>query len=198
MAGMTVIEVVVVLGIVSVVMTILVRFLVIANPISKVTFLQARSTETARIQLKRIAKQIRKARVSDAGAYPIVEMSPQRMVWYANVDSDAATERVSYELVGTELRRGVIQPSGNPIVYDTGVEAVTVVAGNVVNGATDIFTYYAGDYPVNQTPLTAADLTEVKYVQFYIMVDADPAVDPPPIEVRSQVQIRNLKTNLGE
>ena len=30
------------------------------------------------------------------------------------------------------------------------------------------------------------------------MIDADPDVDPPPIEVLSQVQLRNLKVNLGQ
>ena len=90
------------------------------------------------------------------------------------------------------------EPSGNPLVYDTANEEVGVVASTVVNGTADIFTYYNGDYPKDQTPLTPVDLTEVKYIEFRLLIDADPAVDPPAIEVLSQVQLRNLKTNLGE
>ncbi len=51
---------------------------------------------------------------------------------------------------------------------------------------------------MDSTPLSPTDLTEVKYIQFNLLIDADPLVDPGPVNLISQVQIRNLKTNLGE
>ena len=198
-AGLTVLETIIVVGISMMMLTGLLRLLVIGYPLQKATYLQQRSTESARLQLKRISKSIREAKLADTGAYALVEMSPQRMIFYSDVDADATTERIRYELSGTDLVRGVTEPSGDPLVYDVANDEVAqVVTGNVRNGATDIFTYYSGDYPADQTPLTPVDLTEVKYVQFYLLIDADPAIDPPAIEVRSQVQLRNLKTNLGE
>jgi type II secretory pathway pseudopilin PulG len=197
--GFTIVEVIIVVGISSLLITGLLRLLVIGYPLHKTTYLQQRSTESARLQLERISKSLREARYADTGAYPLVDMNPQRIIFYSDIDADATTERIRYELNGSALERGVTEPSGSPLVYDVvNDEAVTIVASNVRNGEADIFTYYDGNYPADQTPLTPVDLTEVKYIQFYLLIDADEAVDPPPIEVRSQVQLRNLKTNLGE
>ena len=196
--GMTLVEIVVVMAISSIVIVIIVRALATGLPVSKVVMLQVRSTETARLQLKRIAKALREARESDTGSYPLVEVDSQRIIFYSDVDSDTATERIRYELVGTNLERGVIEPSGNPIRYNQNDEETTVVASSVRNGGDAVFTYYTGDYPADPTPLSPTDLTEVKYIQFNLLIDADPLIDPEPVNLISQVQLRNLKTNLGE
>lgn len=197
-SGFTVVEMVVVLGISSVLISALIWFLATGYPISKTTYLQQRSTESARLQLKRMAKALREARPSDSGAYPLVEMSPQRIIFYSDVDADSTTERIRYELIGTDLVRGVTKPSGDPLTYDVANEQTNIVTSHVQNGNTDMFTYYNGDYPADQTPLTPVNLTEVKYIQFHLIIDADPNADPPPIDIISQVQLRNLKTNLDE
>lgn len=198
-SGLTIIEIMAGVAISSILIVALLRFLVAGYPLSKTTYLQQRSTETARLQLKRIAKQLREVRASDTGAYPLVELLPQRIVFFSDVDSDAATERIRYELVGTNLVRGTTEPSGNPLTYDPAAnEEVVTVAAGVVNGATPLFVYYTGDYPADETALTSTQATAVKYIQFYLLIDHNLEVDPPPIEVRSQVQLRNLKTNLGQ
>lgn len=197
-SGMTLVEIVVVMAISAIVLTVIARTIATGLPISRMTVLQARSTETARLQLKRIAKALREARESDTGSYPLVEVGPQKIVFYADVDSDTATERIRYELTGTNLERGVIRPSGDPIRYLESDEETTVVASSVRNDGVAVFTYYSGDYPVDSTPLSLIDITEIKYIQFNLLIDADPLVDPGPVNLISQVQIRNLKTNLGE
>lgn len=197
--GFTLIEIVVVIGITSFIVVALARFTASGWQISREAHLQQQATEDARLQLERIAKAIREARVADTGAYPLVVMGEQRMEFYANVDADTATELVRYELVGTDLERGITKPTGTPLTYNQAAnEQESVVARSIQNGAGSIFTYYSGDYPADQTELAPIDLTEVKYVQFHLVVDADTAVPPEPIDIVSQVQLRNLKTNLGE
>jgi len=197
-AGLTVLEVVVGVGLSFLLMTALLRFLVAGYPLSRITWLQANSNETARIQLKRIRGELRKVQAAENGAYALAEMLPQRVVFFADVDFDGETERVRYELAGTDLERGIIQPSGEPAQYNVLDEEVNIVARSIRNGADDIFVYYGGDYPDDQTPLTPVDVTEVKYIQFHLLIDADEAVAPDAVSVRSQVQLRNLKDNLGE
>ncbi|MEX1997959.1 MAG: type II secretion system protein [Candidatus Andersenbacteria bacterium] len=196
--GLTALEIVITVMISSLLIAALLRFMSFGHPLAKTAYLQAQSTDTARLQLKRIAKLLREARYADTGAYPLLEVSPQRIIFFANADTDATTERIRYELNGTNLERGMVKPSGDPLTYDLAQEQVTVVTSAVRNGSDPIFTYYTGDYPADPTPLTPTDLTEVKYIQFRLLIDADPAIDPPAIEVVSQVQLRNLKTNLGE
>lgn len=196
--GLTVIELVVVVGLGSLLLAALLRFLVAGYPLSIITFLQANSNETARVQLKRIAREMRQVRYADTGAYPLVQMLPQKMVFYANIDSDSAIERVRYELSGTNLIRGVLKPSGNPLTYNDQNEVSTIATRSIRNGSDPIFLYYNGNYPVDTTPLNPADVTDVKYVQFRLLIDFDPTKDPDAVEVVSQVQLRNLKTNLGQ
>ena len=182
------IEIILVMAISSIIIAALMRFMAVGYPLSRVVFLQASSTETARVQLKRLSKALRELRESDTGAYGLVVAEPQRIVFYSDVDSDD----------GTDFTRGIIKPSGEPLVYREEEEETAVVAGRVQNGGAAVFTYYTGDYPADLVPLSPADLKEVKYIQFRLMIDADPDVDPPPIEVLSQVQLRNLKVNLGQ
>jgi hypothetical protein len=180
------------------VVSVLGRFVVMGYPISKISYLQARSTENARYQLKRMVKILREVRQSVTGAYPIVEVESHKMVFYADIDTDSEVELVRYELSGTDLIRGVTKPSGEPPVYDTANEAETVLSRYVRNGSDPVFTYYGGDYPADTTELATAQIKEIRYVSFRLVIDVDEAHDPPPIEVVSQVHLRNLKTNLNE
>jgi len=196
--GISFIEVITVAAISSIIILALVRFMAAGFPAYKTSYLQVQTNEVARLQLKRMAKALREMRGADTGAYPLVEASPQKIVFYSDVDGDNLTERIRYELVGEELTRGVITPSGDPLEYVGSNEVTSVVTSSVRNGSDPIFTYFDGDYPTETTPLTAVDVTEVKYIQFFLKIDVDVVNDPPPIEVRSQVSLRNLKTNLGE
>lgn len=196
--GFTIIEVIFVVAITSIIVLTLVRFLVAGYPLSKTTYLQVKATDTARLQLKRLVKMLREARPSDTGSYPLVETKPQKIIFYADVDADMATERIRFELDGTQLVKGVVKPSGDPIEYNLDAETEQVVLNGIQNGADPIFTYYSGDYPADDTPLGIDELSDVKYIEFNLIVDADPAIDPPAADVQSQVQLRNLKTNLGE
>jgi prepilin-type N-terminal cleavage/methylation domain-containing protein len=196
--GLTLVEIILVTAISSIIIAALLRFLTAGFPLSKVTYLQERSTENARLQLQRLARTIREARQSDTGAYPLVETSPQRLIFYADVDGDPLTERVRYELTGTNLVRGILKPTGTPLTYNLANEVTTTIASYLRNGATPLFIYYSGDYPTDSTALASTDIAKVKYIQFHVIIDADPAVDPPATDVLSQVQLRNLKTNLSQ
>jgi len=198
-SGFTAMEMVVSLFIGGIIIAALSQFTATGWRLSREIRLQEGATEDARLQLERIAKAMREARIADTGAYPLVVMQPQRIDFYADVDADPATELVRYELEGTTLVRGVTDPSGLPLTYNQAAnEEESIVARSIRNGATAIFTYYNGNYPAEQTPLSPIDLTEVKYIQFHLLIDGNPDVNPPPIDVISQVQLRNLKANLGE
>lgn len=194
--GFTLIEMLVVVGISSIVIGAMIRFMGTSIPLYRSTFIQTSANETARVQLKRIAHEIREARPSDTGAFPLVEASASRLIFYANVDSDAAVERVRYELVGTDMVRGVTQPTGSPIVYATAGEVVTTVARSVQNGSNPVFMYYGTDYPEDTTPVASSNLAAITYISFSFTIDADTGNNPPAVTVQSQVQLRNLKTNL--
>lgn len=193
-SGFTLTELLVVIAISGIICVALAMLM--GNSIStyRVLFLQSLANETARVQLLRMSHLLRSLRPSDTGAFPLVEASAQRIIFYANVDDDTAIERVRYELVGTDLLRGVIEPTGNPITYPVSQEVVTTIARSIQNGATPLFSYYGSNYPADTTP--AASVSVITYISFSLVIDADITNDPAPVTVQSQVQLRNLKTNL--
>ncbi len=196
--GFTVVEIIVVTAISSLLLMALLRFLTFGFPLSRITLMQTHSTETARLQLKRLATSLRELRTADTGAYPIVEATPFRIIFYANVDADAATERVRYELLGTNLVRGITKPTGSPLTYDVAQEKAVTVAANIQNGATPVLTYYGGDYPTATQALDATNIAAIRYIQFFLTINSDPTRPQDAIDVRSQVQLRNLKSNLAD
>jgi type II secretory pathway pseudopilin PulG len=197
-SGLTLLEVVVGIALSSLLLAALFRFLAVGFPLSRTISKQTQATESARVQLRRLTKALREARSSDQGAYAIASASDDRLIFFANVDGDDATERVRYELIGTELKRGVTKPTGNPLVYDTTTEVVTTVVRSVQNTTEPLFTYYTGTYPTDTTPLNPIDVTQIKYIEFILVIDDDPAADPAALTVTSQVQLRNLKDNLDQ
>jgi hypothetical protein len=196
--GVSTLEILMVAFISTLVLSSLLRFLVVGHPISRITYLQLQSTETARLQLQRLARSLRETRQADNGAYPLEIIEPKRLVFYANVDDQPDVERVRYELIGTNLVRGITKPTGTPYVYNPAQEQVVTVAATIRNGTTPVFNYYSDGYPVDQTPLTSTAITRVTYIQFTLVIDVDATVDPPAAVIISQVQLRNLKTNLND
>lgn len=194
MKGFTLFEILIGISISSIIIVALVRLMGTSIPVYRSVFLQTLADETARVQLARMSHELRAAHASDTGAFPLVETSAQRLIFYANVDSDAAIERVRYELVGTDLLRGVTQPTGDPILYAVASEGVTTIARSIRNGVSPIFSYYTSDYPAVSTP--AADISETTYISFSLTIDADTTTEPPAVTLQSQVQLRNLKSNL--
>ena len=193
---MTLLEIIVAIAISSIILMGMVRFLGTSIPAYRSLFLQSIADEAARVQLVRISHLMRSAKTSDTGAFPLVEASAQRVIFYANIDDDAATERVRYELNGTDLVRGVTKPSGDPIIYDTGQETVTTVARFIRNGISPVFLYYGSNYPQDTTQVPGTSLASIAYIAFSLTIDADTTNEPDAVTIQSQVQLRNLKTNL--
>lgn len=135
-AGLSTLEVLIVAFLSTLLLSSLLRFLVVGHPISRVTYLQLQSTETARLQLQRMARSLREARQADNGAYALDTIQPNRLIFYANIDNQPDVERVRYELIGTNLVRGVTKPTGTPYVYNTAQEQVSTVASTIRNGTT--------------------------------------------------------------
>lgn len=92
--------------------------------------------------------------------------------------------------MGNELRRGVIEPSGSPVVYPIDQEQTKIITSYVRN-APPIFTYYDknGDQITDDPSL----LNDTKMVRLYMVINVDPNRPPDDYELEQYVQIRNLK-----
>ncbi len=159
-----------------------------------------------RLAMDRMVEELREAREANNGAFAIAKAETDTITVYADVDSSSSgAERVRYfvpdegEANEHELRRGVTPASGDPPAYEDSDEEVTTVAKYIENGNEDIFTYFSQDYKGGEDPLPSpVNLVDVTLIRMRLIVDVNPGELPKEIDVKSSVQLRNLKSNLGD
>lgn len=90
----------------------------------------------------------------------------------------------------TEFKKGVINPTVSPIEYPSDQEEVSVLSSYVRN-APPIFRYFNenGDELIN----LPARLKDTKVMEVYLIVNVNPNRTPNNFELKSAVQLRNLK-----
>jgi len=152
---------------------------------------QAAAVSSGQRGVSEMVRVIREAAYASDGAYPIVSMATSSFTFYADIDSDPFIERVRYFLSAGVLRRGIVDPAGDPPVY-TGAEVVSSVSEDIrnVEKATDLFQYY----DKNGVPMT--DLTrigEVRFVRATMIVNVNPNRLPNQFTLQSSAAMRNLK-----
>jgi len=157
------------------------------------------SVEDSNNAVKQMVKELRTARNGDDGSYPLASAFDQQIVFFSDIDSDGESERVRYYLTGTELYKGIIEPSGYPASYPPANEKISKISALVRNGTTPIFYYYNGDWPVDtfNNPLPSPiRLSDTKLMRVYLRLNAKANEPQKDYILESYIQIRMLKENL--
>ena len=199
MRGFSLIEVIVTVFIFTLTLGAVTGFIIYFYRSYSYNFEQIQAINEARKGIETMVKEIREARYGDDGSYPLEEAGDFQFIFYSDIDRDDLTERVRYFLEGTDFKKGVVEPSGDPPQYILADENVSILSSYVRNTSQPIFTYYNGDWPtdtINNPLPTLARLTETKLMHVYLKVNIDPNRPPDDFELESDAQIRNLKTNL--
>lgn len=145
---------------------------------------------------KAMSAEMRAASSSSLGAYPLAEVTATSFTLYSDPDKDGIKDRLRYFLDNGSLKRGVITPSGNPLVYNPASESVTVVVRDVANGATPIFSYFDTTYDGTGQPLAQpVDVTAVRLVKISLIIDKNGSRSPSATTLTTQISLRNLKDN---
>ena len=155
------------------------------------TLEQAQAVSDARRSIERVVMTLREANYSSQGAYPIISMSTSSISFYADIDGDPLIERVRFFVSGTELRQGVIDPSGDPPAY-TAPETVTTIAQYVRNEEqhVDMFHFFdAAGAAVN----VMTNVIAVRFVRIDTVVNVSVAKLPNELLMRSSATLRNLR-----
>ena len=90
------------------------------------------------------------------------------------------------------LRKGVIEPSGYPISYPADQEKISILSRYIRNQL-PVFRYF--DEQGQELP-PPARLEDPKLIRTNLVINVNPKRPPQNFELESNVQIRNLKTNL--
>lgn len=193
--GVTIIELLVVLFILSLVAGALLAFQ--RNIFSTTRTLQTslRNESAVRKIFKDFTAEIRSAAPAWNGAAIIETAGTSTLVFYANIDQDKYTERVRYQLVGTTLQKGIKKFNVATGAYDLAESVATIASG--VTG-TNLFTFYDKNYDgtASYTALASpVDIARVRLVRFDLALGQQGSGSVSSKTNSVQVTFRNLKDN---
>lgn len=94
----------------------------------------------------------------------------------------------------TVFMKGVTQSVGFPPVYDLNNEEISTLSEYIRNTSTPIFKYY--DKEGNEITNTPARPEETTLMRVNLIINVNPDRAPEDFELESDIQLRNLKTNL--
>lgn len=196
--GLTLIEILFALGIFLMVVVLIGSFQKNIFFFNSITQKNLSAQMEGRRASKSVASDLRQASPSSLGAYPILQASSTSVTFYADTNSDGLKERIRYFLSGTDFRKGVVVPSGNPLTYNQANESITTLVSNVTNlNAIPVFEYFDTNYAGTSTPLTVPiDILSIRLVKLVLVIDENPDEPPPSLTITTQVTIRNIKDNL--
>ena len=192
MKGFTLVETLITITIFTLALGAVTGFIVMTYRIHDFVWQQAIAISEARIGIETMVKEIRRASSGDDGSYIIERAEDFEFIFYSNIDKDKDVERVRYFVEATNFKKGVINPIGWPIKYPLADEQIFVLSKYVRN-LPPIFRYFDGD----GNELTApARLKDTKLMRVSLIINVNPERLPDNYYLESNVQLRNLKTNL--
>jgi len=137
---------------------------------------QALAINNARKGVNGITKEIREARQSDSGTYLLEKCEDFEIIFYGDIDNDDKVEKVHYFLENEKMKKGIINPSGNPIDY-TGEEEIKIISNYVRNTTTPLFYFYNStfsgeeeDMPL-ESPVSSEFLDEITMIGIKIKIE---------------------------
>jgi hypothetical protein len=149
---------------------------------------------------KTITSEIRSASPSSVGAYLIDSATPTSFTFYSDINDDGIKERIRYFLDGNTLKKGIVESSGNPIVYNLANEEISEIVhniSNINNNVAPIFSYYDTNYDGSTLPMAdPVNILAIRLIKITVIIDQDTTKLPNAVTFTTQVSIRNLKDNL--
>lgn len=196
--GFTLLEMIVAIGIFALISLSISWFISNAFRYNAIIWEQLKTQNDGRRVVQNVVDYARKAEDSSIGSYPIVKTDDYELIFYANIDDDSNREKIRFWLDGTTLKRGIINPSGNPLQYVLANEVLVELAHDVVNIAksTPLFYYYDANYTGTGSSLSQpVSIPDVRVIRVQLEMEKDPNKTPVPLRIESVVSVRNLKSN---
>lgn len=199
--GFTLIEMliaIVIFAIVSIGLVALVTSIMVSS--AKQSSLLAGSDQARKLAAN-MMNELRNAQVSSVGAYPLAIAESQSIIFYSNIDSDSYIERVRYFIQNNKLYKGILKPSGNPLVYNLANEKLSVAQNDLANGTDPIFYYYGKDYDGSSDIFMnePVNVTAIRLVKLNLRIFNKAGVSNSNYyTITASASIRNLKDNLGD
>jgi len=192
--GFTLVEALIAMAILVIMMGAVTAFFVFLYREQAADLVRIERINIANQAIKTISFEIRKINRGEDGSYPIESAQNQSLIFFSDIDNDGLTEKITYFLSGTELKRTITEPTGDPYQYVSPGDPVTIVK-DVRNGTDPIFKYYDENYTGSQSPLEGdpINVTEIKLIGINLDINSDNRYLTKPLHIETKVHPRNLK-----
>jgi len=192
--GFTLLEVLVVLSISTALVMLVAEFIISGYRANLFGREQDLAIQNARKVNKILVNELREAIQSERGDYILDLTEDNQLSFYSDIDKDSNVEKVRYFLDGTVLKRGLINPTGDPLEYLLENETISEIAEFLNNQSEPVFTYYDTSNNIIADPST--NKTSIRLVHISLKINVTPAIAPMDYYVEMDAQLRNLKDNL--
>ncbi len=197
-SGMTLVEVLVTLSIFVAIMLAVATFEYNVITYPKIVSGSLQTAQDTQILLKTMLREMRTMQQGANGAYPLLAAGTSTISFFADADNNGNIEEITYFIASSSIYRGIIQPAGNPVIYNGANQVNMMIATNVRNGSsTPLFQYFDTNYNGTSSPLTLpVTATTVRLVKINLTLDVDINRSPTPMTYTVQASLRNIKSNL--
>jgi len=204
-SGFTLIEVVVSIGIFIVIMGAVALFESNVFSYQRSASNSMTTVQDAEVILKILSHDIRMASQGSDGSYALQTVATNTLQFFADTNGDGLKERIRYSLIGSDLYRTFLVPTGSPLTY-SGTESTSTILTDVVNAtSTPVFSYFGGTYTGTTTGTLSQPVSpnSVRLIQINLTLNAGASAgntsqqNIPTIRTyTTDVTMRNLKDNL--
>lgn len=189
--GMTLVEVIIWTAVFTIIILAITSSILYFYRTNRYALEQSSAVSSSQRGVGKIVRIVREAAYSSDGAYPIVSIAANDLVFYADTDADPLIERVHYFLSGTNLMEGTVDASGDPPGYG-GAETASTLSDYVRNVAQNVSTF--NYYDQSGTEITDySNRTAVRFVKVNVVINVDPNKLPNQLTLSSSAALRNLK-----
>ena len=195
-AGMTLVELVVIIGIYTVLLLVITGSIAELYRLNAYTIAQAGEIDNARRGMTEWNRDAKEMTTAEDGNYPVKVIDEHRFGYYSDTDQDDAVEYVRYELATTTLYKHTYEASGNPPTYNLSApDSTHILSLYVQNIAQGTSTFYYFDN-AGMALSSTSPVIDVRYITAKFIVNIDQNRSPGEFMLRSSIAPRNLKDNL--